>query len=288
MGSQEFGSGGGIRYGSRRSLRKKTDDDFHNEILPITLPSLPTNTAQNKPYLASTETLNASEKLSFYDDDKPITSSTNDISFLNEKSQSKTWSNDKLEHSPSRLSLQDVNKPSDDIRNSMGGGISVDGLYDNNNVALLSPATELSMVNNDITIVIPNMQRSVSEKRRNQHNFNAGTLRRNATLRNSNYFRNMRIHRNSIHYRGAMLNTHRYRLRASSCPNIYRNSMTTLAREDEEVDTSFFFIFISIKNLIQLHLLIIIIIFFFLLNAYRCGTIALLTSLNQYLIFHCF
>lgn len=60
-------------------------------------------------------------------------------------------------------------------------------------------------------------------------------LRRNISIRNSNFLKDMRIHRNSIHYRGAMLNTHRYRLRASSCPNIYRNSMTTIAKEDEDV-----------------------------------------------------
>jgi hypothetical protein len=32
-----------------------------------------------------------------------------------------------------------------------------------------------------------------------------------------------------------MLNIHKYRLRASSCPDIYRNSMTTIAKENEEV-----------------------------------------------------
>lgn len=62
-------------------------------------------------------------------------------------------------------------------------------------------------------------------------------LRHNISIRNSNFLKDMRIHRNSIHYRGAMLNTHRYRLRASSCPNIYRNSMTTIAKEDEDVST---------------------------------------------------
>jgi len=36
-------------------------------------------------------------------------------------------------------------------------------------------------------------------------------------------------------YRGAALNLHKYRLRASSCPDIYRNSMTTLAKENEQV-----------------------------------------------------
>jgi len=42
-------------------------------------------------------------------------------------------------------------------------------------------------------------------------------------------------YRHSLTYRGAMLNINRYRLRASSCPNIYRNSMTTIAKEKHEV-----------------------------------------------------
>lgn len=45
------------------------------------------------------------------------------------------------------------------------------------------------------------------------------------------YLKNLRIHRHSLTYRGAMLNINRYRLRASSCPDIYRNSMTTIAKE---------------------------------------------------------
>lgn len=48
------------------------------------------------------------------------------------------------------------------------------------------------------------------------------------------YLKNIRVHRNSVMYRGAMLNIHKYRLRASSCPDIYRNSMTTIARENDE------------------------------------------------------
>ncbi|XP_063977326.1 uncharacterized protein LOC135162604 [Diachasmimorpha longicaudata] len=44
------------------------------------------------------------------------------------------------------------------------------------------------------------------------------------------YLRNIRVHRHSLTYRGAMLNINRYRLRASSCPDIYRNSMTTIAK----------------------------------------------------------
>lgn len=45
------------------------------------------------------------------------------------------------------------------------------------------------------------------------------------------YLRDLRVHRLSLTYRGAMLNINRYRLRASSCPDIYRNSMTTIAKE---------------------------------------------------------
>lgn len=48
------------------------------------------------------------------------------------------------------------------------------------------------------------------------------------------YLRDLRVHRLSLTYRGAMLNINRYRLRASSCPDIYRNSMTTIAKEKSQ------------------------------------------------------
>lgn len=87
---------------------------------------------------------------------------------------------------------------------------------------------------NDVRIEIPN-SKSVEKRLRRTRTAPPVGLKSKPSLKYPNYFRNMRIHRNSIHYRGAMLNTHRYRLRASSCPNIYRNSMTTIARETEEV-----------------------------------------------------
>lgn len=61
-------------------------------------------------------------------------------------------------------------------------------------------------------------------------------LRRQFSMKENthHYLRNIRMHRNSVMYRGAMLNIHKYRLRASSCPDIYRNSMTTIAIEAEE------------------------------------------------------
>lgn len=60
-------------------------------------------------------------------------------------------------------------------------------------------------------------------------------LRRSNSLQHSKreptaYLKDIRVHRHSLTYRGAMLNINRYRLRASSCPDIYRNSMTTIAK----------------------------------------------------------
>nr|CAD7454744.1 unnamed protein product [Timema tahoe] len=52
------------------------------------------------------------------------------------------------------------------------------------------------------------------------------------------HLRDIRMHRNSMTYRGAMLSIKRYRLRASSCPDIYRNSMITIAQEKNEWYTS--------------------------------------------------
>lgn len=59
------------------------------------------------------------------------------------------------------------------------------------------------------------------------------------------YLRNMRVQRGSITYRGAMLNIHRYRLRASSCPDIYRNSMVTIAEEKVNLVFKFSFLFVQ-------------------------------------------
>ncbi|XP_014259196.1 monocarboxylate transporter 5-like [Cimex lectularius] len=56
----------------------------------------------------------------------------------------------------------------------------------------------------------------------------------NRSLPTASYLKDLRVHRHSLTYRGAMLNINRYRLRASSCPDIYRNSMTTIAKEKVE------------------------------------------------------
>lgn len=52
---------------------------------------------------------------------------------------------------------------------------------------------------------------------------------------NAAYLKGLKVKKRSLTYRGAMLNLPRYRLRASSCPDIYRNSITTIARDKEGV-----------------------------------------------------
>lgn len=61
--------------------------------------------------------------------------------------------------------------------------------------------------------------RSISQKARSQ-------------MQPHTYLRNVRFRKNSIGYRGAMLNIHRYRMKASSCPDLYKNSMLTLKEEE--------------------------------------------------------
>ncbi|CAG5059039.1 unnamed protein product [Parnassius apollo] len=48
------------------------------------------------------------------------------------------------------------------------------------------------------------------------------------------YLRDMPLYRNTIMHRGAMMNIPRYKLRASSLPDIYRNSMWSLSSESDE------------------------------------------------------
>lgn len=55
----------------------------------------------------------------------------------------------------------------------------------------------------------------------------------------NHYLKNIRMRKTSIMHKGAMLNTNRYRLKASSCPNIYRNSMLTLSQEEDDVKNLF-------------------------------------------------
>lgn len=193
-------------------------------MLAVALP-LP-QVISTKRNLASTETLNASEKISLEGNGDSADRLSLNISEPGDQEFVHLNSN----INSSRLSLQESPAhKTDDLRSSFRGN-SLDILFEKPTEKSITQSQQL----HDITIAIPS-KRDYQKSNKRAHPLQNGDLKRNTHLRYSNYFRNMRIHRNSIHYRGAMLNTHRYRLRASSCPNIYRNSMTTLAYETEEV-----------------------------------------------------
>lgn len=63
---------------------------------------------------------------------------------------------------------------------------------------------------------------------------------------NHHYLKDLKMPLNSISHRNAMLNIKRYRLKASSCPDIFKNSMITID-EKEEVSVNYVLILTSIK-----------------------------------------
>lgn len=226
----------GVHHGSRRSLRRKdrgllSKDDMFSSLLSYDTKSPPSieHAEQSKQkHLASFETLNPSEKMSS----------------LYESDSIKSFDNYFPQHGlqlGSRFSLDES------MMNSVVGERAELQLSQRGNS--LGTLLEHGHSNQDIRIAVPTLDLKANaaknRKPRRKKNTNTGeivsNLRRNPPIRSSNYFRNMRIHRNSINYRGAMMNTHRYRLRASSCPNIYRNSMTTLAKTQDEVSSWFTF-----------------------------------------------
>lgn len=50
---------------------------------------------------------------------------------------------------------------------------------------------------------------------------------------NHHYLKDLKMPKNSLSHRNAMLNIGRYRLKASSCPDIYKNSMITIDEKEE-------------------------------------------------------
>uniref|UniRef100_A0A1B0D5F5 Major facilitator superfamily (MFS) profile domain-containing protein n=1 Tax=Phlebotomus papatasi TaxID=29031 RepID=A0A1B0D5F5_PHLPP len=219
---------GSIKFGSRRSLRKTERD-------PSIASDLLTVKAEKKDnHIASMETLNESEKISSTEE-LAHSYSQDDLN-----SMKIPWAIQKM--NSSRLSLDEslmTTHPVSEIgsiRRSFRGN-SLDAVFEMEPNSAVPSKPEVSTVSAEIPLMVPSVTvtkprgiRSHSVKKRHAN----VDIRGFPSMRTSNFYWNMRVHRNSIHYRGALLNTHRYRLRASSCPNIYRNSMTTLAKEEDE------------------------------------------------------
>lgn len=219
--------------GSRRSLRQATLAKEAFKKLEEEEPE------PQHAKLASSETLNSYEKISstgYHDEDdaslnlktslQTLSVASLDEGYLSCQRQRElqsrgggsTWSLDEA-------ALADRIAQDDEENRRSFRGTSLDVVYENE---IFNPN-----VNTAVTLVVPKQQKR--EPHKPHKNGGLKRIQPHAhSLRYSNFLKDMRIHRNSIHYRGALLNTHRYRLKASSCPNIYRNSMTTIAREKEE------------------------------------------------------
>lgn len=229
----------GACHGSRRSLRRKdheglSRDDVFSSLISYDAAKSPPPYDQNavSKHIASSESLNASEKMSCSTDSGSIKSYEDCL-------------RPTLGQLGSRYSLDEsminnnVNGERVDLHFSVRGNslgtLLEHGNSNSNEVRIIVPILDTKQQGHRHRSHLKGVGRNSGRKRLNNAGEIVGNLRRNVPLRSSNYFRNMRIHRNSINYRGAIMNTHRYRLKASSCPNIYRNSMTTLAQTEEEV-----------------------------------------------------
>jgi Major Facilitator Superfamily len=252
--SNESDNYDGIRSSSRRSLHpdklKSPETISRDELLS---PLFSKNDSRNeKPKvprckIASIETLNPSEKASTNADFDELSLNASldedgDCRSLVDSDEGYVTCRRSGMHG-SRFSLNEtiIAKPSaidafkDDLRRSFRGN-SLNIVYENETFQPTyqsSPSKSPNGNISDVVIAMPNSFKKMRPNKKFSTTMPAGNLKRNPSLRYSNYLKNMRVHRNSIHYRGAMLNTHRYRLKASSCPNIYRNSMTTIAKENE-------------------------------------------------------
>lgn len=241
----------GIKSSSRRSLHpdklKSPETISRDELLSPLFSKLDSRNGVKvaRCKIASIETLNPSEKASTNADFDELSLNAS----LDESRRSLVESDEgyvtcrRSGMHGSRLSLNEIiiAKPTaidafkDDLRRSFRGN-SLNIVYENETFQPNSQSSPSKLPNgnlSDVVIAMPNSFKKMRHTKKFSTTMPAGNLKRNPSLRYSNYLKNMRVHRNSIHYRGAMLNTHRYRLKASSCPNIYRNSMTTIAKEDE-------------------------------------------------------
>lgn len=224
------------------------DLDIVNQLsqdLPCTVEnctdSIANERAQRKQrHLASVETLNESEKCSNPND----STGSFDKMFLISDTLKRHKSTQSLDE---RKIVQDPARCQLSVKGNSMDAILENGIAKVDDICLTVYAPFFDRFRTSEMIVNaqhPNHDHNHHHHSHNHHHHSGEPdirLRRSYPLRNSHHFQHMRIHRKGMNYRNAMLNTHRYRLKASSCPNIYRNSMTTLAKEEEDVSLYIFY-----------------------------------------------
>ncbi|XP_026686036.1 uncharacterized protein LOC103518815 [Diaphorina citri] len=117
--------------------------------------------------------------------------------------------------------------PEDKNSNETSGGFSNYNMLD----AKLSPTSANGEIGGDQTARQWLLNKRLNHNHHHHHHHHNQNQDQQPRRLPTAYLKDLRVHRHSLTYRGAMLNINRYRLRASSCPDIYRNSMTTIAKE---------------------------------------------------------
>lgn len=209
----------GFRSNSRRSLhpeklKSPTSTTQQSELLSPLLVKEKQYPTKKKCALASLETLNSSEKVSY-------AANNFSLSSLNFEFEDDKQSIDNLQlyddeeiqkrsgmHG-SRYSLNEtiIAKFSSDFKHNQLESLTA---HRGNSLNII--------FNNDKPVYIGGIKdhfkenSTLKQPKRKQHRKQSetvGNLKKNSSIRYSNYLKNMRVHRNSVHYRGALLSTHR-------------------------------------------------------------------------------
>lgn len=244
-----------IDRGSRRSLRRKNVDEVSREnIFSIGAIELSRNALNKQEHssvkrvpklLASIETLTTSDKYSINDSKNTILHDALPLPTEYRHHHRSTLSLDERFVDRKQFdSIHDEHRIRGSSLNAIQENDTTNSAGDHKNMMEAFTINVPLLDQHQLNEKIQNNVQNNNRKRHHHHHHNhrhhntgeiVSNLRRNIPLRHSHHFQHMRIHRKAMTYRNAMLNTHRYHLKASSCPNIYRNSMTTLAKEEEDV-----------------------------------------------------
>lgn len=205
----------GVKSSSRRSLHpeklKSPSSTQQSELLSPLFINEKQYTKKNKCALASLETLNSSEKVSY---------AANNFSFSSLNCDLDDENRDSMDNFATLYDDEEIQKRSGmhGSRYSLNETIiaKFTSDFDRNKFESLTAhrGNSLNIIfNNDRPVQIGGIDhfkdiRPLKRKQRKQ-NETRGNLKKNSSLRYSNYLKNMRVHRNSVHYRGALLSTHR-------------------------------------------------------------------------------
>jgi len=106
----------------------------------------------------------------------------------------------------------------------------------NNPIQAISPTTSTLTTSTTTTSATNSNNHRIALKPLPNKSVGQSLISSFVQLEPGTYFRHMKLKRDSISYRSAMLNTPRYRLKASSCPDIYKNSLLSLNRDHSKTN----------------------------------------------------